>query len=497
MRKHRFIIVLPLLLSLGSLLVQSTGASTSGRIVRAAPAQQAPSCEWKPIGNFNRNVAYAASAIDSTNGVMYVYGGYTDPSANYQTQSAISTITFGAKLTAADTQVGTLSVAGAPDREALAGVYRPKGDDSAVYWIAGRNNNGDTSDTVYEYKIKTKSWTRLATTGNFGTRDEHVAAYDPKHDVIWVVAGETKACTSVPCQPPTMPTNYLAFDPTTGAASWHEGPAGGLNRSKGAMGVYDSGKERLIVFGGTPNGSKGTGDVWALDLSDPDLSKAKWTELKPTGSGPAIAVGAAAYDAERRWMVVAGGMKTDYAVNGKETAETRTFALDLSVDPPAWRNLGTSVGDRIQPVMEYVPQHKAVVLTAGREALNDPVQQNFTKRTMHALVCTSTDPVPPTATRAAAPTRTPGPGGEPTSVVPTPTLMTEPMICDNIKSRVPNAVLNDAATAPDKIAGYKQPCNPNLPPGVNNPLRHYLGLRNPAAAYHPLFNGVIWRCGCQ
>lgn len=54
----------------------------------------------------------------------------------------------------------------------------------------------------------------------------------------------------------------------------------------------------------------------------------------------------AAYDAERNWMVVYGGMKTNYAVGNKETGETRAFALDLNVDPPTWRNLGSTVGGR-------------------------------------------------------------------------------------------------------------------------------------------------------
>lgn len=343
-----------------------------------APAalQQATKCDWKDVGNLNRSVAYAASAMDTDNGVMYVYGGYSDPSAQFQTQSAISTITFGATLTSGDTKVAALSVSGNPDREALAGVYRSKGDDSAVYWIGGRNNSGDTSNDVYEYKIKARSWSRLAASGSFGNRDEHVAVYDPKHDVIWVAAGESKACTSVPCQAPAMPTNYLAFDAMTGAATWHEGPSGGPH-AKGPTAVYDSKKERMLVFGGTPDGSKGTGDLWALDLSDPDVTKAKWVEVKPSGTGPAVAVQGTAYDAERNWMVVYGGMKTNCAVGNKETGETRTFALDLNVDPPAWRNLGSTVGDRIQPVMEYLPQHKAVVMTAGRVAILDPVQDQF------------------------------------------------------------------------------------------------------------------------
>ncbi len=483
--------------AVGAIVIGVAGAGRPASARPAeAPAQQAtPKCDWRDVGNLNRSVAYAASAMDTTNGVMYVYGGYSDPSAQFQTQSAISTITFGATLTAGDTKVAALSVSGAPDREALAGVYRPKGDDSAIYWIAGRNNSGDTNNDVYEYKIKTKAWSRLATTGAFGDRDEHVAAYDPKHDVIWVAAGESKACTSVPCQAPAMPTHYLQFDATTGAASWHDGPSGGP-RAKGPTMVYDAKKERMLVFGGTPDGSKGTDGLWALDLSDADVTKAKWAEVKPAGTGPSVAVHGAAYDAERNWMVVYGGMKTNYAVGNKETGETRTFALDLNVDPPMWRNLGSTVGDRIQPVMEYLPQHKAVVMTSGRVAILDPVQDQFTKRTIHALVCAAV--VEPTATtpHGPRPTDTPGTGPQPTAM-PTPTLNASPDICESVKSRVPPAVLNAAAGAPNTISGYGQPCNPNLPAGPLNPLRRFLNLQNPSVRFHPLYNGVVWKCGCQ
>ena len=75
-------------------------------------------------------------------------------------------------------------------------------------------------------------------------------------------------------------------------------------------------------------------------------------------------------------------------------------------------------------------------------------------------------------------------------------MASDPVICEAIKNRVPAAVVNEALAAPDKVAGYQQPCNPNLVPGPSNPLRRYLGLRNPSQVYHPLFNSLMWKCGC-
>lgn len=98
---------------------------------------------------------------------------------------------------------------------------------------------------------------------------------------------------------------------------------------------------------------------------------------------------------------------------------------------------------------------------------------------------------------SAAPTRTPGgPTAELPTAAPRPTVNDVPEICEAIKARVPAAVINEAVAAPATVAGHGMACNPNLPVGANNPLRRYLGLRNPAAPYHPIFNGVVWKCGC-
>ncbi len=106
---------------------------------------------------------------------------------------------------------------------------------------------------------------------------------------------------------------------------------------------------------------------------------------------------------------------------------------------------------------------------------------------------TAPHPPPP----AAAPPRTPGgPTAEVPTAAPKPTLDNRPEICEAIKARVPAAVINDAVADPAKVGGHGQACNPNLPTGPGNALRRYLGLRNPSSPYHPIYNGVVWKCGC-
>lgn len=79
---------------------------------------------------------------------------------------------------------------------------------------------------------------------------------------------------------------------------------------------------------------------------------------------------------------------------------------------------------------------------------------------------------------------------------PNPTLTICYVFCDSLKGRVPAADIEVAFTSPDRPAGSRQACNPNLDIGPNNPLRVYLSLRNPNAPYHPLGNNLVWKCGC-
>ena len=39
-------------------------------------------------------------------------------------------------------------------------------------------------------------------------------------------------------------------------------------------------------------------------------------------------------------------------------------------------------------------------------------------------------------------------------------------------------------------------CNPNVPPSPYNILRTRLSMQNAAKPYHPMFNPLVWSCGC-
>ncbi len=99
------------------------------------------------------------------------------------------------------------------------------------------------------------------------------------------------------------------------------------------------------------------------------------------------------------------------------------------------------------------------------------------------------------------PTRTPTPTVTPT-ITPTPKPVTPtpvpplPRQCPGLDRLVPRQAIDDALANPGRVGGWGQRCNPGLPPGPFNALRTTLGLTAPSKPYHPLFNGVEYKCGC-
>ena len=101
------------------------------------------------------------------------------------------------------------------------------------------------------------------------------------------------------------------------------------------------------------------------------------------------------------------------------------------------------------------------------------------------LPSTTVAPSPPPATPGAAPPSTATPGSP---AVP---------VSRNVRERIPPSVIAWALANPEKVGGWNQLERPGLPPGPYNRRRTCLSLQNPSAPYHPIFNGLVFRAGCQ
>lgn len=123
----------------------------------------------------------------------------------------------------------------------------------------------------------------------------------------------------------------------------------------------------------------------------------------------------------------------------------------------------------------------SVVLVASlfTSTLPPPARAELSVRTPRHLAANSSDP------KGAAP-----------QPMPEPTICVAGGICPGLIGRVPNAAINQAICTQDPGGGWGQRCYPNVPASWWNIRRDWLSLSNPGEPYHPLFNGLVWKCGC-
>ena len=88
------------------------------------------------------------------------------------------------------------------------------------------------------------------------------------------------------------------------------------------------------------------------------------------------------------------------------------------------------------------------------------------------------------------------PENAPTSFPAPTSTPSGPRPCSALAAGVPASAIADALANPERIPGWNSLCNPGLPPGPLNARRLNLGLQNPEKPFHPLFNGLAYKCGC-
>ncbi len=475
-RTVRWLVVLSLLVT--GVAAMSSAALAAGEVDRV---QQEELCDWEQLpGQAARGTFHFASAMDTANQQYYFYGGLDQVN---------DVVNYIARIDLSATDIDnaahkTVSPTGSrQDRYAAVGAYRPAGDDSAIYFIAGGQQDGSGENDVQVYNIKDDTWSFIAPSGPFGERLFASGAYDPDHDII-VVHGGTRQCRADgsdvddadACVGANFGTSYLVFDPSGGEPVWQNGAAGGPGQIYGATMVYDSTAKRMLVFGGTTDGEKGKNETWELDLSDPDLTNAKWSKLATTGQVSARFLHAAAYDRGKDQMVVYGGVTKD-AFTTKENADSDTYALDLTQTPAEWLRLDpATAGDRVGLGMAYDEAHSTPILHAGRRRFTSGTQN--VHRDSYYLKCEPKAPEPPTATPVP-----PGPG-------------TDPIACPFVTNRVPAVVIAAALASPDDVQGYLELQNPSIPESPWNIRKRYLSIRNPGVPWNQLFNGLVFKAGC-
>jgi len=157
------------------------------------------------------------------------------------------------------------------------------------------------------------------------SRFGHAAMYDPGRDRMLLFGGSHDQAEEL---------NDLYELSLAGAPSWHELPAAGEPPPKRttALAARDAGRDRMIVFGGQ-NRDGGLDDTWALSLAHGPV----WVNLTPyAGAAPtARSAAGGAFDPLRNELLLFGGYNTT-AEGGLGDLWRLTLAqghpLDVAVD---------------------------------------------------------------------------------------------------------------------------------------------------------------------
>ena len=542
-------------MAFAALLVAFFSASDSS--VVDADRNQTPTCAWDSGARMSQSLYFMASAYDWDEGVLYAFGGLNK---DFNVQNFMQAIDFSGTTDPGDGETstrrnGTARLFGAtafyrpsPEADTKGTVYVLFGSKDPGTPSGSGTDGGKGENTVYAYDIETNAW-RVVSTGGvaLGERLFAAAEYDPVNDIA-VVAGGVKQCSIAevldgsPCDADAFETLILSFD-DTGNITAARGPAGGPRTVYGHTMTYDAAGGRMLVNGGTTNGETTVSNTWVLEMGD--ASALSWDRVG--SGGPSVFGHSAAYWPDNDWLVVHSGASNS-PFTTSENVSTRTFALMFDPAGGSWQDLSatTSPTERMGASAEFVStgEWEGVVVVGGRTRFNESgstVAANY-----NALICESgTGPVAtetpepgtpdptedPTATMepgtpdptddptATMEPGTPDPTDEPTATtmpgtaVPTetavPTATTIPtsaptagtptdsaVACPRLDTYVPASVIADGLARAADITGWGELCYPNSPPSPWNTARHYLSIRNIGAPFHPVYNGLVYKCGC-
>lgn len=377
-------------------------AAASGRFTPMKA--QIGGCRWEADGRLPVPVADAAGAVDAARGMVYVHGGV-------DRDGVVRNEVFRVDLRSGAVDRLTTS-GGNVTRWAHGAAFHDAGGKPELLIIGGNTATADdfpAEKRVYTLDVSASRWAITPVTGGIPAVQDHAVAYDPLHKVLVFQGGRTsngKGGVGVP------QGETFVLDPATGqlARGQRDGPA-----LYGHSMVFDSGLKRMVIYGGTPDGKKGSPQVWELSLeAAPD--RGVWRSVAVSGAIPQPRFNhGAAYDAARQAMVVFGGQKI------LSESLDDTWALDLSTPGLAvWRDLAAPHQKRAGILMVYDPIRGDVLQISGGRPLGDQ-----SSRDIFRLVCnaapTPTHDAPPITAPTEDPTATvrPSATNDPRSPAPT------------------------------------------------------------------------------
>ena len=228
------------------------------------------------------------------------------------------------------------------------------------------------------------TWTRVAGTNSPDPRVGQSAAYDSSRKLVMVFGG----AAALSGDKQSLRQDVWEWNPATGV--WRDRTPAGVKpdaRSEAAV-VYDSVRDRFILFGGRAGGGSNFEDTWEWNPTD-----GTWTDKTGAGQTPdARARHAMVYDVKRKVVVLFGGGRsiqgTTAAASTDVAAITTAFASTWEYEPvsAAWTDrtpasAAASPSARYDVGMVWDGNRNLVVLFGGMQKPDTSASGSFKQDT--------------------------------------------------------------------------------------------------------------------
>ena len=241
-----------------------------------------------------------------------------------------------------------------PARAGHCAIYDPVSD---RVWMFGGADASTLTNELWTFSPFLKRWTlQFLGSASPSPRVGHTGIYDPVRQRMIVFGGNTG-----------VRSNEVWALALSGGGGWTQlAPSGAAPSPREAhAAIYDPVGDRMIVFGGMDDGGV-LNDLWSLSLA----GTPQWQPLAPSGSPPSARSGASAvYDSQRQRMIVFGGRPASGLGND-------TWALDLGASPSwsSIATAGTPPSERMFHSALYDAPRDRMLVFSGENFPNNLVR---------------------------------------------------------------------------------------------------------------------------
>ena len=228
-------------------------------------------------------------------------------------------------------------------------IYDPGGERLIVFG----GENGPTTNQLWSFDLGTRRWRSLSDSTT-PYREDHTAIFDSRAKRMVVFGGQENGADSYGVWALDLDRGSKTFEKWSDLTVEADHPDARVDH----IAVYDSLKNRMVVWGGWDKAVKGyLADAWAYTFSSSPDSAGRWTPLKTKWSRPPKrrhAVGV--YDSRHNWLIMHGGF-------GEQGYLNDVWAFDLTND--LWINITPGPQPRLDSQAIYDPVTGRLVVYGG------------------------------------------------------------------------------------------------------------------------------------